>query len=578
MPSPLDGVELRLVDSWDEAQRFTAWLGERRPVLGVDIETTGLSLTHDRIRLCQFGDARTGWAIPWDDWRGMIREKLSDYDRPLVGHHFKFDAGFLQRQGVTFRWDRVHDTMVMAFIANSMGPKALKTAAGFYVDPSCRAGEKELRAAMVANRWSWDTVPITFPAYWGYAAADTVITALLAERLWPDVQYARAAYDLELACERVLCDMEMRGVRIDVDYVTTTRERLIREHEDLLDELAPLNPNAPQQVVDALVSLGIDLRERTRSGNLSVKDDVLREIDHPLAQRISLARDYAKLIGSYFDNFLEYRDGDVLHPHINQIQARTGRMSVSQPALQQVPRQALVRDAFIPREGNRLVLVDYDNEELRVAAHVCRDRNMMDAFLHDRDLHAETAARVYGVALEDVTKGQRTVGKRGMFSKAYGAGVSKFARTVGLSEADGHRVFNVLNELYPGMNQGAAAITQAVRQRAITDNRDTGYVVLSDGRKLRVPVDKAYVGFNYRIQGECAVVMKRALVDLDAAGFGPYLALPIHDEVVFDMPEDMIVDAIPEIENVMRQDTYAVPLTASAAVVDRWGAPYREVA
>lgn len=557
------------------------WLGERRPLLGLDVETSGLSLAQDRIRLAQLGDSERGWAVPWDRYSGIIKEAVESYRGPMVGHHLKFDASFLARGGVRVDWSRAHDTLPMCFLVNSMGPKALKGAAGLYVDRAARNGQAELKEVMARNGWDWGTIPLEHPTYWGYAAGDPVLTCRLAETLWPRVQPFRQAYDLELACERVLCEMELRGVRIDVAYC----QNQLAVHEDRLEQLlaalAPLNPNAPHQVAAALQSYGLELTKRTKAGKLAVDDDVLRRIistaepgspELQIATLVSEARDVQKLISAFFRNFLTFRNGDILHPHFNQLAARTGRMSVSEPALQQVPKTSLVRDAFIPREGNRILLCDYDAQEVRLAAHYSHDERLLEALREGRDLHAETAQRVYDV--EVPTRAQRDVGKTGFFSKSYGAGIPKFAWTVGLPEADAARVFNTLNELYPGLNEGMMSVTRVVRQRAAQAGGKMGFVRLADGRHLAVPTDKAYKGWNFLIQGTGASVMKQALVDLDRVGLGEYLTLTVHDEVMLDVPEALVEDAARVTTATMQRDDFAVPLTTKSTVVDRWGDPY----
>lgn len=567
----LADVDLTLVESMQDVELFLRWLGERRPILALDIETSGLHLARDRIRLVQFGDSKSGWAIPYDEWRGVIRHTLATYDRPLVLQHAKFDAGFLLRDGLPFPWEQVHDTMMMSFLFDSLGPKSLKAAAAAYVDPAARAGEQELKKLMAKNHWDYGSVPIELPQYWGYGAMDTVLTARLAEKLWPQIQYAREAYDIEMACERVLCGMERRGVTIDVPYCASTHDEMVRELDIVRARLGGVSPNNAAQIVNALQAAGVGLTKRTASGQLSTDDEVLSAIDHPIAQDVLTARTATKIISSYFVNFLAYHNNGILHPHINQLAARTGRMSVTEPALQTIPRKAAVRDAFIPRPGSKLVLIDYDNQELRVAAHFARDEAMLAAFREGRDLHMETARRLYG---EGATREQRSTAKAAMFSKAYGAGIEKFARTTGLSYGEAQAVFATLNQIYPGMNTVMGEITKHVRERA--GDGALGYVRAIDGRHLRVKANKAYVGFNALIQGSCAVVLKRALIDLDAAGFGKYILLPIHDEIMFDVPADQIEDGIVEdIKRVMTREDFAAPLTVGAKVVDRWGDPYR---
>jgi len=571
----LEGVQLTLVESPGELADFLEWLGHDRRILGVDIETTGLNVAKDRIRMVQFGDAQRGFALSYRDWRGIIRDIFARYRRPMVGHHWKFDSGFLARDGITTPWERTHDTMPMCFLYDSLGPKSLKAASALHIDPAAREGEAQLKKAMAKNGWTWATVPEDFPTYWEYAALDTVLTAQLAEKLWPLIQPYREAYDLEMAVERILCDMELRGARIDVGYCQDMLQNLLWEHGALLDQLAPLNPHSAAEVIAEFAKQGVTLTKRTQSGQLAVDDAVLQHVGTPFAAQVVKARELKKLMSAYFENFLEQRDGDILHPHINQLQARTGRMSVTEPALQTVPKTSFVRDAFIPREGNKLVLCDYDNEEVRLMAHFSRDPGMIAAFLENppRDVHLDVSIRCYG---EQEGPAKRDRGKRALFSKAYGAGVAKFAHTIGVPESEAQRIYNALEATYPGLQTGMEKATRIVRERASYDHAETGYVVLSDKRHIRVKKEKAYVGWNALIQGNAAAVLKRAIVDLEAAGLGEFLILPVHDELMFDVPESDVAEVVPLIEQTMRRDDWRVPLTASAKVADRWGDPYRE--
>ena len=557
------------METLEDLDAFRRWLSERRPVLALDIETTGLSLAKDRTRLVQFGDAKQGWALPYADWRGAVKQVVETYEGKFVLQHAKFDAGFLMKDGIRFPWSRTHDTMFMAFLNNSMGPKSLKQAAAVYVDAAATAGEASLRRAMIKNRWTYETVPITHPAYWGYAALDTVLTARLAEVLWPLVQPFREAYDLEVACERVLCEMELRGVRIDVEYCNEQFARLQERLIEIEKKLDGTNPFSTSQVIGALQRAGATWSKRTESGQLSVDDEVLSALaaeGYEIAQLVRDSRWANKMLGTYFENFLSYHNDGILNPHINQVAARTGRMSITEPALQTVPKTSLVRDAFVAAPGHRLLLCDYDNEELRVAAHFTGDENMLIAFRDDRSLHDELAEKLFG---SDYTKAQRKTAKACMFAKAYGAGITKFAWSSGLPLDEATRVFRGIDELYPGLGRTMMLVSRQVQERAAAN--PFGWVKLIDGRHLMVKADKAYVGFNALIQGSCAVVLKQTLVDLDLAGFGEMLRLPIHDEVMFEIPTE---DVVPDIQKIMTRTEFRVPLTVGTKVVRRWGDAY----
>ena len=192
-------------------------------------------------------------------------------------------------------------------------------------------------------------------------------------------------------------------------------------------------------------------------------------------------------------------------------------------------------------------------------------------------MHTETAQRIYGTEPCDhdakLKCPHRQVGKTGIFAKVYGSGVSAFADTVGLPIQDASALYYAIDEIYPGLSKMMSQVTRASQQRA-RECGGSGYVTLIDGRRLRVPADKSYTATNYLIQGSCATVLKRALVDLDFAGFGEYMVLPIHDEIIFDMPAGMIEDALPQITKIMTRDDFRAPLTVSASVVQRWGEAY----
>ena len=192
-------------------------------------------------------------------------------------------------------------------------------------------------------------------------------------------------------------------------------------------------------------------------------------------------------------------------------------------------------------------------------------------------MHTETAQRIYGTEPcnhdAKLKCPHRQVGKTGIFSKTYGSGVSTFADTIGLPIVDAAGIYHALDEVYPGLARTMAQVTRAVQQRA-RECGGSGYVTLIDGRRLRVPGDRAFAGMNYLIQGSCASVLKRAIVDLDLGGFGPYMVLPIHDELVFDIPIEMVEDALPVICEIMTRRDFRAPLIVDSSVVQRWGEAY----
>lgn len=576
-----DVPELVLVDSFDEAEAFVRWLGERRPVLGVDLETGGASLAdaalspfHGRIRLAQFGDPRTGWAIPYDEWKGLVRHALDVYDRPMVAHNMKFDASFLTSDRLTVKRELWHDTMLMCHLFDSHGPKALKPAATKYVAPWAAQGQVELKVAMRKRKWTWDTVPTAFEPYWMYAALDTSITAMLAEKLWPHVQYARDAYELELAVTWVLMDMEARGMRVDVDYLVEARATLADELDTIVARYPDVNLLASRSVITALAEAGATFTKRTAKNNVSLDDEALAAIDHPLARDTQRARYLSKVIGTWFDEMLTWQVDGVLHPNVRSLGAeKTGRMSINRPAAQTFPRKPLVRDALIPREGNQLILADYSGQEMRVFAHFAGEQSMLDAMAGGMDMHTYTAAQVYGVDVP--TKEQRQVGKGANFAKVYGAGIAKFAEQMGITYAEAEAFLRKYDALFPGVTKFQKRVIATIYKRGVNG---MGYVTSIEGRRIVVPVDMAYKGVNYLIQGSCSDITKRAMVTADRLGIGQFLILPVHDELIWDVPRDMVADVIPLIHESMERTDLRCALPVDIKVVDRWGDAYREAA
>ncbi len=579
---PLGNVALHLVETPEEANDFLRWLGESRSFLACDTETTGVNLVRDRIRLVQFGDLETAWAIPYENWRGLVETVFDRYDRPMVFHNAKFDLGMLRWDGIKsagrdFR--KVHDTVMMLFLADSQGPKGLKVAAQLYVDRNATDNSKDLRKKMTLSKGKigWHNIPVTAPEYWHYAALDTVLTAHLAETLYPVAQRFSVAYDLEMATSRVLMNMEGNGTPVDTPYCEMMLESERLRNKTARAELAEygINPNVVKTIVSAFRDQGIPFTPRvSRTGKVSIDDDVLELTGHPLATKIQEARNAARNVKTYFEKFIEHSDAGVLHPEINQLKARSGRMSMTSPAVHQAEKSSLIRDAFIASEGNKLLMVDYSNEEMRLAASLCAEENMQKAFAEGADLHRGTAAIAYGISESEVQKNQRQCSKRALFTKIYGGGTTRFGDYLGITPKEAEDLFAAVTAKYPQIDVHMAHLIQQVKNTA---EGGFGYITLRDGRRLKVPADKAYSSMAYSCQGEGAVVIKRAVVNLDAAGLGELMKFPVHDEVVFDVPESDVEEVRRIAIETMTNHDYEVELEVEATIADRWGDPYRGV-
>lgn len=587
----MEGVTISLVEDIDELMEFKRWLGERRDWLAVDVETDGLRWWDGKLRLVQFGDAHRSFAIPWEWWPKAVNDAMAQYEGPVVGHNFKFDLHWLERLCSSFtpRWDRSYDTMIMAHLHEPHLRAGLKEVASRHVHPNAAHGERVLKAVMAQNGWDWATVPIDHPAYWGYACIDTVLTARLAAKLYPIVSQTRGyMLDLEHQVQAVLSRMESRGAVIDREYAIATSQRFqtrVQQFESWaathygIDKLG-----SNDKVIQKLGSMGWNFTKTTEKGKLALDDEVLLTIIRDaggemaeLATVVRSTRKLKKLISTYLDKFVELADSDgILHCSIRQLGARTGRMSVATPSLQNLPRNEEVRSCFVPRAGHRLVLSDFDQIEIRLLAHFCKDPGLISAILDPSiDVHTRAARLIYSDPELSKSDPRRTITKNAVFAKVYGAGAAKFALTAKISEAEAARFMADYDSTFPAVPNFIGYVQHVARERR---KQGDAFVQTPLGRleSLGGGTD-FYKLVNYLIQGTAADIMKTQLVALDAAGLGQYMVLPVHDEIIMDVPESEIkaVSEIIQREMPILDDRYTVPITSDLAVVERWGDKYK---
>lgn len=588
--TPLHETSVRLVRTIDDLTDVVTWLARDREWLAIDTETSGLDWWRGELRLVQLGDVDGAWVLPWKWWAGAVRELIASLParrQKIVFHNAKFDVHWLQRNGGWDRpdWSLIHDTSTMVSLVDGGRPTGLKLAAARHVDPRAAAGERLLKNGMDDAGWTWATVPLDFQPYWGYAGLDCVLTARLAEALWPQVQSGYAElYELERASSATIYGMESRGARIDPVYTEAKRAELSAEVAALTawgKTSHGMAIGSPQQLLTRLLSLGAVITRLTDKGNLSTDAVTLTLLGldpNPelaeLARKALRARKARKTVSAYLDNFLELMDGEHrLHPSIRQQGARTGRMSVAQPSLQNLTRGPEVRDCFIASDGHKLITADYDQIEMRLLYHYCRDPNLREAILSG-DLHTTTARLVYGDPTITKDDWRRQPAKSAGFAKVYGAGVEQFSATAGVTVEEGRRFLELYAQAFPGVDPFMGRVQATGRQRL----RDTGegWVKTAAGRRQVASPDKLYTLTNYLIQGTAADVLKRQMVRLDQAGLGDYMILPVHDELVFDVPEAEVEEAVRVIGELMPvpEEVYGVPLTVGIDVYDRWGEKY----
>jgi DNA polymerase-1 len=603
----LADVQLNLVDSVEKAEKFMTWLSQRRPMNAIAIDTeTGelpgnptkdaLSPWHGRLRLVQVGDAQTGWSIPWDEWSGVFYEAMDKFDGPIVCHNIAFEAKWFEiHSRWSIPWERAHDTMIMSQIIDPIGSAALKKLTAQYVDGKAAALQTHLDNSLHENGWTWGTVPVNFEPYWAYGALDPVLTMRLFEQFWEKCGNGgiySTPYELEMATRKIATRMELNGARIDLDYSQKKFDELTAYGESVRKwgfETYGGSITSNIQLVRIFEKLGAEITETTPSGQKSASKDQIKMLlrdgnaeVQQLAEVVLKQRKADKLANTYFKNFLEGNINGIVHPSIRTLAARTGRMSITQPALQTLPSgDATVRRAFIPKDEDHLIISsDLDQVEFRLTANLSQDQDLITLFNEaDRtggDVFTEIMRQVYQDPTAQKSDNRRKLIKGVVYGKLYGAGVATMALTAGVSDAQMKSVVDAFDQNYPGVRYMAQAIEDAGMRRLKTEG--VGYVKTKTGRRLPCDDDRVYSLTNYLIQASAAEIFKQNLIKLDQADLTEFLIVPVHDEIVLNVPRDNVAEVMETVRECMTtREGWDVPLTAGVdGPFENWGAKYDE--
>ncbi len=595
---PLDVVNLHLVDRYDELQNFFRWLGTQHEenALAFDTETTGLNpyLSGQAVRLIQIGDTMHGWAFP-PEWHGAALEALRAWEGDWLAHNAPFDVNWLRHHYPTLYtpdWRRMHDTSMQAHVDDPRRSKALKKLGTLLIDKRAAKGEGALKKAMAEHGWDWATVPIHLegPAksYWFYGALDPVLTARLHVHFNRARELYHRPYELEMGVLQSTANMEFTGTLVDLDYcdrmIETIEAYAWKVRRWAKDAYGIGSLGSLGQCIDKFKSLGFEFTEFTPKKNESLNKDQLQffaAMNRPgsdLARAILDLRRGEKWKGPYFQNFHDMVDSDNrVHPSIWTCGTRTARMSITDPALQTLPKKhPAVRNAFIPGEGNLLISIDADQIELRLATHFSEDPGLMEAFATGDDFFSVVASEAYGEPI-DKDDWRRGLMKNGIYATLYGAGIAKIAATAGVPFETMDTVMENFHRQFPGIRQLQADVERLATQRSALEG--TPYVVTPYGRRLPGDAGKEYALINYMIQSHAAEILKQGILDLELVGLGPYLRLPVHDELVLEVPiaeREDVLHVLKKTLDAVGKD-YLVPLTWGPDVMEeRWGQKYEK--
>ncbi|MEM9066726.1 MAG: DNA polymerase I [Planctomycetota bacterium] len=543
-----------------------------------------------------------------------LREVLGDASKPKIGHNLKFDLLVLRRAGVELRgFDGPGggDTMVASYLLDaSRSSHKMDSLALAMLGHTCTP-ITELIGSGKKQR-SFAEVPLDQASH--YAAEDADITLRLANKMLPQLErdgLAKLAGGLEMPLVGVLAELEWNGILVDPDELDKQRERLTQRIEELKTEIAEeaesqtgrtFDPDSPKQLGGVLFNkpddqdapgLGIKPLKKTKTG-YSTDAEVLEKlagdpsIESPIPSLILEYRQLTKLVSTYLVALKEeiHPETRRVHASFNQTVAATGRLSSSDPNLQNIPiRTELgreIRRAFVAAPGQVLISADYSQIELRLLAHLSQDPNLIEAFRSGADIHREVAAQIHGVPLSDVTSDQRSGAKMVNFGIVYGITAFGLARRLGVPNGEAQEIIDAYKRRFSGITTFLAECVEEAKSKGLVETimgrrRPIGDIDSNNPARRSLAERMA---INSVVQGSAADLIKLAMVDLHARLGGSTgkteipgvrMLLQIHDELVFEAPESRAEDARTLIvERMERAMSLDVPLVVDSAVSDSW--------
>jgi DNA polymerase-1 len=576
---------------------------ERAERFAFDSETTGLDPTlADMVGLSFAVRSGEGWYIPLEhrylgapeqlDPRLVLerlRPLLTDPGKGKIAQNAKFDLLVLRRAGVEVE-GLAFDTMIASYLANpaatSHGMDALAADLLGYktitYSEMTGSGKKQIGFAEVEVEKAVV-----------YAAEDADITLRLAGKLEPmlrETEQEKLFYEVEMPLVEVLAGMEWSGVRIDPQFLGGLSKELETKLAALEKEIhqmagGPFNIGSPKQLGEVLFErLKLARGKKTKTG-WSTDVEVLTKLaeEQPIAARILDYRSLAKLKGTYTDALpkLIHPQTGRLHTSFNQALTATGRLSSSEPNLQNIPIRteegSRIREAFIPAAGNLLLSADYSQVELRILAHLAGEAVLKESFEKGEDIHRRTASEIFGVFPEMVTPEMRRQAKTINFGVIYGMGAFSLGKDLGISTREAQTFIDNYFARYPGI--------KAFLENKKAEAREKLYVTTLLGRRCAVPEihspNGAIRGYaernaiNYPIQGSAADLIKVAMVRihkrLQNEGLQAKMVLQVHDELVFDVPQAEL-EAVRELVRAEMEGAVElnVPLVVDIGVGRNW--------
>ncbi|MFC4634723.1 DNA polymerase I [Dokdonia ponticola] len=564
-----------------------------------DTETTGLDpLTAELVGIAFSWEVGKGFYIPFpedrEEAKALIQELLPFFEAEgieKIGQNLKYDLKVLAKYDVTVK-GKLFDTMLAHYLINPDMRHNMDVLSETYLNYT-PVSITELIGKKGKNQLSMREIPLDQQTE--YAVEDADITLQLKKHFEKELDEAgtrKLFDDIEIPLLRVLAAMELEGINLNVDFLNQLSKELEADITRLTSEIyeaagEEFNISSPKQLGEILFDKMklVDKPKKTKTGQYSTAEDVLSYLakDHEIIQKILDYRGLAKLKSTYVDALptqvgVDHR----VHTDYMQTVAATGRLSSNNPNLQNIPirteRGREVRKAFIPRDENHTLLAaDYSQIELRIIAALSEEENMIQAFQNGEDIHASTAAKVFNVPLEEVTREQRSNAKTVNFGIIYGVSAFGLSNQTDLSRAEAKELIDTYYKTYPKLRNYMSEQVDFAREngyvKTVLDRRRYLKNINSGNAIVRGAAERNAV--NAPIQGSAADIIKLAMINiynkLENSDYKTKMLLQVHDELVFDVPNDE-VDIMKtliktEMENAFKM---SVPLDVEVGLGHNW--------
>ena len=570
----------------------------------LDLETTSLNYLQARIVGWVFLVDKDSYYVPvahsyldapkqldFDQVLAQLKPILEDGSIGKIGQNLKYDRHVLANHQVDLQ-GIVEDTMLKSYVLNSVATRHnMDDLSEYYLN------HQTIHFADVAGtgkkQLTFDQIELEVAA--PYACEDVIVTQLLNQVLDDNLaQYPKLVklyQRLELPLLSVLGDMERNGVKIDTEALSAQQVQIVEQMKAIETQAFELagevfNLESPKQIQQILFSeegLGLEPKKKTPKGAPSTNEEALKLLDHPLVDLILSYRTLTKLNSTYLEALpkqIEAQTGR-LHSSYHQAVTATGRLSSSNPNLQNIPIRtsegARIRSAFIAEPGNVIIAADYSQIELRIMAHMSQDANLLEAFANNVDVHSATAAEIFDLPIDQVDKEHRRRAKAINFGLIYGMSAFGLAKQIDVSRTEAKRYIDTYFEKYPGVLEYMEQTKESAKIQ--------GYVETVMGRRLYLPglnnrnkmlqQHALRTAINAPMQGSSADIIKQAMLDIDQwigrDNAEIRMLMQVHDELVFEVSAEKAEAFANKIQTLMT-DAYSldVPLKVDVGIGQNW--------